>query len=125
MLLPCELYDYCGMGPGRTVGILCGGFRVCQVAGYYEGAVEGGALRSARRGRPFLTDDITPSSASRNLPISRFWALSEEYIRDAPQARMTVRSFDDLAEFQEKSGGGFTITYHSGWDADLFSRAPG
>ena len=47
---------------------------------------------------------------------------TEGYIRDDPQAYMAVRSFDDLAEFQEKSGGGFTITYHSGWDADLFSR---
>ncbi len=87
VLLPCELYDYCGMGPGRTVGILCGGFRVCQVAGYYEGAVEGGALSE-----PLLM----PLSAVEAMEGSKMLYAKAVFSLDSTQNREIGRFRDAL-----------------------------
>ena len=87
VLLPCELYDYCGMGPGRTVGILCGGFRVCQVAGYYEGEVEGGAISA-----PLLM----PLSAVEAMEGNKMLYAKAVFSLDSAQNREIGRFRDEL-----------------------------
>ena len=87
VLLPCELYDYCGMGPGRTVGILCGGFRVCQVAGYYEGEVEGGAISA-----PLLM----PLSAVEAMEGNKMLYAKAVFSLDSSQNREIGRFRDEL-----------------------------
>ncbi len=37
VVLPRELYEELGIRPGDTVGVYCGSFRLCEVAGYYDG----------------------------------------------------------------------------------------
>ena len=57
------------------------------------------------------------------FPYEGEWSVGQSVsVGDASPTRLAVRSFDDLAEYTERSKDRLSITYHGSWDDSLFAR---
>jgi len=76
VVLQKALYEGYGLQPGDTVGVSCGSFRVCEVAGYYEGSA-----------REFNTALLLPNSAAEAMVGERMNYLQAHFELDPARNR--------------------------------------
>ena len=83
VVLPKTLYEEFGIQEGDTIGVYCGGFRLCEVAGYYSGNT---ALMPCSAVETMAGNKMAYSKAqftldpSQNRQIDQFQAAVDEII---------------------------------------------
>lgn len=111
ILLPKSLYDRYGLEEGEALGVVCGSFRLCEVAGYYEGTVEGNAFEA----EPVFM----PTSALRVMTGEKMTYSKVHFSLD-PTKNREIDTFRNILETLVGSPNAGTIALRSVlWDEEL------
>lgn len=111
LVLPKEVYDAYGSGPDHAVGFVCKGFRLCQVAGYYEGAVAGETGE---------TDPILlPLSAYQAVCGNRMATYTKAHVTLDPSLNRELERFHDVLASAAAAQSGIVSLRAVIWDEEL------
>ena len=111
LVLPKAVYDECGHGPDRAVGLVCKSFRVCEVAGYYEGNVAGEAGE---------TDPILlPLSAYQMMCGSRMTTYTKAHVTLDPSLNRELEQFQRALLAAAAGQSGMLALRAVMWDEEL------
>ena len=88
VVVPKEVYDQSISGPDGLVGLVCKSFRMCQVAGYYTGSVDGESGE---------TDPVLlPLSAYQSMCGSRMATYGKIHVTLDPALNRELEQFQSL-----------------------------
>ena len=111
LILPKAVYDEYGSGPDHTVGFFCKSFWICQVAGYYEGAVAGETGE---------TDPILlPLSAYQAACGNRMATYTKAHVTLDPALNRELGRFHDVLSSAAAAQSGMVSLRAVIWDEEL------
>ena len=117
VVVPKEVYDQSISGPDGLVGLVCKSFRMCQVAGYYTGSVDGESGE---------TDPVLlPLSAYQSMCGSRMATYGKIHVTLDPTLNRELEQFQSLLASAAAEQSGTAALRAVIWDEELrLSVAP-
>ena len=111
LVLPKAVYDEYGRNAEHAIGFVCKSFQVCQVAGYYEGAVAGETGE---------TDPILlPLSAYQSVCGNRMATYTKVHVTLDPSLNRELERFHDVLASAAAAQRGMVSLRAVIWDEEL------